>query len=61
MAQFNCGDQVVQILHAPIQGVVTGYALDPQTGDVAVKVRYADAAGQTHERHFKQSELAAAQ
>jgi hypothetical protein len=51
------GDQVVQIVPAPIKGVVTGFAMCQETGEVHVKVGYTDDAGNQHERHFKQSEV----
>jgi hypothetical protein len=59
MAQFNNGDSVVQVLPAPVAGVVCGFALDQQTGAVQVKVAYTDAEGEAHERHFLPTDLAA--
>ena len=57
--QFKKGDQVVQVVAAPIVGKVTGFALCQETGEVSLAVEYADAEGAVHSRHFKQSEVAA--
>lgn len=56
---FKKGDAVTQVLPAPIQGVVTGFALCQETGDVHAQVTYTDADGAVHVRHFAQSELKA--
>lgn len=57
MSDIKKGDTVAQILPAPIKGTVTGFGLCQETGDVSVKVEYTDAAGATHERFFKKSEV----
>lgn len=36
--KFKRGDNVRQVLPAPVRGAVVGYALDPETGDVSVHV-----------------------
>ena len=54
---FKKGDKVSQVLSAPIEGEVAGFALCQETGEVHVKVEYKDADGNVHERHFKQDEL----
>ena len=56
---FKKGDEVVQIHSAPIQGTVSGFALDQETGDVQVLVQWTDGDGVVHQRHFSQSEVAA--
>ena len=58
-SQFKKGDAVAQVVAAPIKGVVTGFALDQETGDVHVLVEYTDAAGAVHTRHFRQDEVVA--
>lgn len=56
---FKKGDKVVQIMPAPIEGEVAGFALDQDTGEVIVLVSSIDADGVEHTRYFKQSEIQA--
>ena len=57
---FNKGQKVVQVLPAPIEGTVTGFALDQENGEVIVQVTSVDADGEEHTRYFRQSEVTAA-
>lgn len=57
---FIKNQKVVQILPAPITGVVSGFALDQDTGEVIVLVNSTDADGTIHSRYFKQTEVEAA-
>jgi len=59
MAKFNKGDAVVQILPAPISGVVGGFDVDQETGDVLVRVDWMDADGHEHQKFFKADEIEA--
>ena len=59
MSNFKNGDKVTQVLPNPVTGVVSGFALDQQTGLVQAKVTWTDASGNVNERHFDQSELVA--
>lgn len=54
---FKKGDAVTQILPAPISGVVAGFSLDQDTGEVLVLVNSVDADGIENTRYFKQSEV----
>lgn len=53
------GQVVRQVLPAPIEGVADGFVADDQTGEVTVRVVWTDAAGVTHSRYFKLSEVEA--
>ena len=57
MAKFKKGAAVAQVV-TPIQGTVTGFSVDQETGDTQVKVEWSDADGE-HARYFKEAELAA--
>ena len=50
--------QVQQIV-TPINGIVTGFNVDNETGQVLVKVDYTDTEGNASSRYFKESELEA--
>lgn len=51
------GDQVKQILPAPVVGVVAGFALDQETGEVIALVESTDIDGTVHSRYFSQVDL----
>ena len=55
---FIKGQEVTQVLPAPITGVVEGFALDQNTGAVTVLVSSTDDSGEVHQRYFQQSEIA---
>ena len=61
MTQFKKGDQVTQIV-TPIQGEVTGFQIDQETGDRLVAVAWggdSDLDGKVdHVKYFKESEIA---
>lgn len=52
------GTQVRQIV-TPIEGTVTGYQVDAETGDVQMLVEWTDANGDTHSKYFKDAEVEA--
>lgn len=54
---FKKGDSIIQILPAPIMGVVAGFSLDQDTGEVLVLMSSVDADGVEHTRYFKQTEI----
>lgn len=58
--KFKKGDLVVEVLPAPVSGMVTKFDVDQETGAVQLLVEWADANGDMHGRFFKESELAAA-
>lgn len=55
---FTKGQGVAQILPTAIEGVVDGFSLDQDNGEVLVLVSYTDEEGNYQSRYFKQSELA---
>ena len=54
---FTKGTKVQQVVPAPIVGVVVGFDVDQQTGEVQPRVEWPAEDGSTHSRHFKESEL----
>lgn len=56
---FAKGTSVRQIMPAPVEGVVTGFMMDNETGEVLHCVEWTDGEGETHSRFFKQVELTA--
>ena len=59
MSQFKKGDAVVQIVPAPIEGTVEGFALDQDTGEVKILVQHTDADGNVQSGYFSQSAFTA--
>jgi hypothetical protein len=59
MSQFKKGDAVTQVVPAPIEGTVEGFALDQDTGEVKILVEYSDSEGNTHSGYFSQSDFTA--
>lgn len=57
MSAFPKGTQVKQIV-TPVEGVVEGFQVDQETGEVLMLVKWTDADGE-HSRYFKQSEIEA--
>lgn len=57
MAKLQKGTKVQQIV-TPINGVVEGFQVDQQTGDLLVLITWKDDNG-TQSRYFKESELKA--
>lgn len=57
-ATFPKGAAVRQIVK-PIEGVIAGYQVDTETGDLQFLVEYTDDAGQPHARYFTEAELEA--
>ncbi len=57
---FKKGAKVTQVVTAPISGVVDGFAVDQETGEVLVRVSYTNDAEESHLRYFRDSELAEA-
>jgi hypothetical protein len=60
MAKFTQGQEVSQIVDAPIVGKVLKFAFDENTGDRTVLVGYKDADGNDQQRYFKETEIVAA-
>jgi len=56
---FKKGDKVAQIQAAPVQGVVAGFDIDQESGDVQVRVEWPNEDGGMHVRHFPQDQLEA--
>jgi hypothetical protein len=52
---FKKGDAVVQVVPAPIEGTVEGFALDQDTGEVKILVQHEDSEGNIHSGYFSQS------
>ena len=59
MPKFTQGQEVVQIVAAPITGTVEKFAFDENTGEIVFLVSYKDAEGEDQARYFKESEIAA--
>lgn len=55
---FNKGQNVTQIVPAPITGTVAGFSLDQENGEVLVLVNFTNEAGEEQTRYFQQSQLA---
>ncbi|CAB5151367.1 hypothetical protein UFOVP148_38 [uncultured Caudovirales phage] len=60
MTAFTKGQKVTQVLPAPVEGEVSGFALDQENGEVIVQVTSVDSEGVEHTRFFRQSEITAA-
>lgn len=60
MPKFTKGQEVSQIIAAPIVGTVEKFAFDENTGEIIVLVSYKDADGEDQMRYFKETEIAAA-
>jgi hypothetical protein len=58
MSNFKKGDQVRQILPAPIVGNVAGFHADQETGALQVCVEFQDA-GETRTRYFDATQIEA--
>lgn len=50
------GDNVRQIVR-PIEGVVTKFLVDQETGDRMVEITWTDADGEVHSRPFKEEDF----
>ena len=59
MTTFTKGQEVSQIISAPIVGTVEKFAFDENTGERTVLVSYEDADGEVQTRYFKETEIAA--
>jgi cell envelope opacity-associated protein A len=58
MSNFTNGQEVTQVLPEAIKGVVSGFALDQENGEVIVLVNSTDVDGTVHSRYFRQEEIA---
>ena len=56
MSIFAKGDTVRQIIPS-IEGIVTGFQIDQETGERLILVEYKDNEGVTSGRYFKESEI----
>jgi len=59
MPKFTQGQEVSQIVTAPITGTVEKFAFDENTGEIVFLVAYKDADGEDQKRYFKETEIAA--
>ena len=59
MPKFTQGQEVSQIITAPITGTVEKFAFDENTGEIVFLVSYTDAEGESQQRYFKETEIAA--
>lgn len=59
MPKFIQGQEVSQIIAAPIVGTVEKFAFDENTGEIVFLVSYTDADGEDQTRYFKETEIAA--
>jgi hypothetical protein len=59
MSVFKKGDAVRQIMPAPIEGVVSGFQVDQETGSLQVRVEYTDETGEARERFFSADQIEA--
>ena len=60
MSMFKKGDVVRQVMPAPIEGVVTGFSVDQETGVVLTMVEFKDASGEVAENYFQPGQIEAA-
>ena len=58
--KFKNGESVVQVLPAPIVGVVSRFVFDETSGDISYVVVSTDQDGTTHERVFTGDDLQSA-
>ena len=57
MSNFIKDQEVTQVLPPAVTGVVGGFALDQENGEVIVLVNSTDADGIVHSRYFRQEEI----
>jgi len=57
MSALKKGTHVRQVLPAPIDGVVTGFSVDNESGERLTKVAYVTEDGDEMSRFFKDSEI----
>ena len=60
MSNFKKGDVVRQVMPAPIEGTVTGFSVDQETGKVLTLVEFKDAEGDVAENYFQPDQIEAA-
>lgn len=58
MPKFIKGQEVSQLITAPIVGTVEKFSFDENTGEILVLVSYKDVDGEDQMRYFKESEIA---
>jgi hypothetical protein len=54
---FKKGDKVIQILPKPREGIVDGFCICPETGQISILVDETGEDGVTHKQYFKDYEL----
>lgn len=59
MPKFTQGQEVSQIVTAPIVGTVEKFAFDENTGEIIFLVSYKDVDGEDQTRYFKETEITA--
>jgi hypothetical protein len=57
--KFKNGDSVVQVMPAPISGVVARFVFDEISGEISYVVNSVDSDGVAHERVFSANDLQA--
>jgi len=60
MLKFTQGQEVSQIIAAPITGIIEKFAFDENTGEIVFLVSYKDVDGEDQQRYFKETEIVAA-
>ena len=60
MPKFTQGQEVSQIIAAPITGIIEKFAFDENTGEIVFLVSYKDVDGEYQHRYFKETEIVAA-
>lgn len=58
--KFKSGDDVVQVMPAPITGKVVRFVFDESSGEISYVVASTDPDGTVHERVFKEADIQAA-
>lgn len=56
---FKKGQKVTQVQPKAIEGTVTGFEVDQETGERNIRVAYKGESDEDHVRHFKENELTA--
>lgn len=59
MPKFIKGQAVKQVLPAPVEGVVEGFSIDQEGGNLLVKVTWRDADDHDNARFFREEEIEA--
>ena len=55
--KFKNGDSVVQVMPAPVTGIVARFVFDETSGEISYVVQSTDATGVVHERVFSETAI----